>query len=78
MRDFVKIDHIDSIRKEAAWDRELSITSTAVSICETRMNFVHDFIGAARQQHDFVQLLFGSAKFQVYYRERKGKDRERG
>lgn len=70
VRDFVKIDRIDSIRKEAARDGQLSISCTAISMCETRMNLVHDYIGAARQQHDFMQLLFGSAKFQVYYRER--------
>ena len=70
VRDFVKIDSIDSIRKEAAQDGELRILCTAVSMCETHMNLVHDYVGAAHQQHDFMQLLFGSAQFQFYYWER--------
>ena len=39
-------------------------------MCETHINLVYDYTGAVSQEYDFMQLLFGSAEFQVYYRER--------
>ena len=57
VRDFVKIDRIDSIRLEGAESGELEQTWTAVNMVDTRMNLSYDFIKAARLQHDFVKLL---------------------
>jgi hypothetical protein len=74
VRDFVKIDRIDSIRVEsnAVKDADEYIT-TAVNMCETRMNLCHDFILAARKQHDFVKLLWGNESFRTYFNERSAK-----
>ena len=77
VRDFVKTDHIDSIRLEMARDGELDETWTPIKMCDTRMNLVCDFIKAARKQHDFLMLLRGNAQFQVYYRERSDKEKNR-
>ena len=73
VRDFVKIDRIDSIRLEAAESGELEETWTAVNMCDTRMNLAHGFIEGARRQHDFVKLLWGNASFQIYFWERTSK-----
>ena len=76
VRDFVKIDRIDSIRLEAAESGELEQTWTAVNMVDTRMNLSYDFIKAARLQHDFVKLLWGNEAFQQYFKERSNKVQE--
>ena len=73
VRDFVKIDRIDSIRIEASARGSLEDSCTAVTMCETRMNLCFDFIQAARRQHDFLKLLWGNSAFQVWYKERSTK-----
>ena len=59
VRDFVKIDPVDSIGVET---NKVSATGdyicTAVSMCYTRMNSCYDYILAARKQHDFEKLLW--------------------
>ena len=63
VRDFVKIDRIDSFRLEAAESGDLEQTWTAVNMVDTRMNLSYDFIKAARLQYDFVKLLWGNEAF---------------
>ena len=38
---------------------------------------VHDYVYAARSQHNFVMCLWGNHKFQVYYRERTNAAKEK-
>jgi hypothetical protein len=66
VRELLSIDRIDSIRHESIQEGEMEFTSGTVSFVETRMNLVHDFICAARLQHDFLQLLRGNGKYHVY------------
>ena len=62
VRDFVKIDRIDSIRLEAAESGELEETWTAVNICDTciRINLAHGFIkrGATAERACSVVYFF--------------------
>ena len=71
VRDFVKIDRIDSIRLE--YNQLVQANDsipTAINMCETRMNLCYDYVVAARNQHDFVKLLWGNLAFKEYFKER--------
>ena len=74
VRDFVKIDRIDSIRLEYnQLVQAIDSIPTAINMCETRMNLCYDYIVASRNQHDFVKLLWGNSAFQEYFKERDNK-----
>jgi len=70
VRELLSNDRIDSIRQESIQEGNVEFTQGTVSWVDTRMNLGHEFICAARHQHDFLQLLRGNPKFRQYYRER--------
>ena len=70
VRDFVKIDRIDSIRLEDVRDGCLEYDAKAVDMVSTRMNLVHDYLLQTRKQYAFTQLVSENPKFQMYYKER--------
>ena len=78
VRNLVKIDRIDSIRKEmneSGVHGEYMTTSTGKS--ETRMNDCHIFIVGVRNQYNFIQCLPENAKFRQYMKERNNNEKER-
>ncbi len=70
IRDFVKIDRIDSIRRKAAQVHELLFYSAVFCPVETRMNLIHDVAVSARKCRDFLMLLPGNTEFQTFLGER--------
>ena len=70
---FCKIDRIDSIKQEMMNDGEVEFSTKAVSMSETRMNLVHDYVIGASKQHNFVLLVQRNEKYQEYYQERRTK-----
>ena len=70
VRDFVKIDRIDSIRRNAAHVEELVFYSRVFSAVDTRMNLLHDVVVSARKCRDFLILLPGNAEYQKFLGER--------
>ena len=70
VRVFVTTDRIDSIRQEAIQGGEVEFNGATVSFVDTRMNLGHDFIVAARRQHDFLQLIHMNSSYNQYYQER--------
>jgi len=75
VRDFVKIDRIDSIRQAVANAEELVFYSAVFSPVDTRMNLLHDVVVSARKCRDFLILLPGNADYQTYYNERSRRDK---
>lgn len=70
VRELLANDRIDSIRQESIQGGDVEFVGATVSMVDTRMNMGHDFILAARRQHDFLQLLKGNPKFREYRSER--------
>jgi len=70
VRDFVKIDRIDSFRRSAALVDELVFYSKVFCPVETRMNLLHDVVVSARKCRDFLLVLPGKAEYQKYRSER--------
>ena len=70
VRELLANDRIDSIRHESIQGGDVEFVGATVSMVDTRMNMGHDFILAARRQHDFLQLLKGNPKFREYRSER--------
>lgn len=70
VRDFVKIDRIDSIRRNAALVEELVFYSEVFCPVDTRMNLLHDVVVSARKCRDFLILLPGNTEYQKYRSER--------
>ena len=54
VRALVSNDRIDSIRLESIQGGDVEFACATVSLVDTRMNMGHDFILAARRQHDFL------------------------
>lgn len=74
--DFCKTDRIDGIKDEMMADYDVEISTKAVSMSDTRMNLVHDYVEAALKQHDFVLTVQRNAKYQEYYQERTQKKKD--
>ena len=69
--DFVKTDRIDSMRIEALHRQDLTCSPTAVNRVDTHMNLIHDYVGGARKQSEFLSYLSQCPEFTKYYNERK-------
>ena len=55
---------------------DVDFAGVTIAIVETRMNLVHDFLLAARQQNQFCVLLNSNQKFRKYYRERTSTEKD--
>ena len=77
VRDFVKTDRVDSIRRSAASVQELVFHSAVFTPVDTRMNLLHDVVESARKCRDFLILLPGNADFQQYREDRTARDRQK-
>ena len=72
---FVRIDRVDSIRRETAEEGDLNESYAGMTKCDTRMNLSHDFILGALKQATFLAGLPRNQKWKDYLDDRKPNDR---